>query len=211
MHQARRWFTTALLLLAGAAHASVPTPPSTPGSTSTMPSAIYVVGARAGVPDTRGTFRVHVAQFPAPIAGAQVRVDASIDPDLRMELTGSGSTATTNCNGPSLTAITDRNGDVDITVMGASTGNPGRVGSCEVQIIANGVLFGTIPVAILDLDGKGGIGINDLSLLLADLGTGEFIGRDDYDFSGTIGVNDLSVWIEAFGTGNSSESAVLCP
>jgi hypothetical protein len=56
------------------------------------------------------------------------------------------------------------------------------------------------------------LGAGDLSLWLSDLGTGQYIGRDDYDFDGVVGANDLSLWLTAYGAGASTESgAALCP
>ena len=74
------------------------------------------------------------------------------------------------------------------------------------------VPFGTIPIAIYDLDGVNGLGANDLSLWFGDFGSGQYIGRADYDFSGDLGANDLSLWADAYGRGASSESGTdLCP
>ena len=48
-------------------------------------------------------------------------------------------------------------------------------------MFASGVLLGTATLAYVDLDGSDGMGGNDISLWLTDFGSGEPIGRSDFD------------------------------
>ena len=71
---------------------------------------------------------------------------------------------------------------------------------------------GSVTVAWLDLDGIHGLGVNDLSLWLDDLGKNEPISRTDYDGDGVVTPADLSIWLEAYGRAGSVQSATsYCP
>jgi hypothetical protein len=67
-------------------------------------------------------------------------------------------------------------------------------------------------VSTFDLDGAGGVGANDLSIWLADFGSGEPHARSDYDGSGAVGAADLSEWLGVFAAGTSTQSCTTsCP
>jgi hypothetical protein len=69
-------------------------------------------------------------------------------------------------------------------------------------------------VSAYDLDGTGGVTINDLSVWITDFGTfgNPAFGRSDFDCSGGVGINDMSVWLSAFGAGAQIESCgAICP
>ena len=119
---------------------------------------------------------------------------------------------TTRCATHGITAVTDLRGEVRMTLFGGGTVGSAPGGGPCAQVFAAGVLLGTTSVALLDLDGSRGVGINDLSLWLSDFGLAEPISRSDYDGDGTLTVSDLSLWLEAWSRGTSAEGATsYCP
>jgi hypothetical protein len=96
-----------------------------------------------------------------------------------------------------------------ITLVGS---NGARTFANAARVCGNGFLIASPSVSTFDADGDAGVGANDLSLWLADFGTGLTYARGDYDCSGGLGANDLSVWLGAFGAGTQTAScAVSCP
>ena len=202
--------TAAGLFIASVAMAGVPSP-----GNSTVPACLKLVGAKAGVVDPHGTFSIIVRDLANnPLNGASVVVDLSNCPDLRLCNDQLDAGATVNCAAKTTRKFTDVTGTVTFTVLGGSKGagtaselqNAGRV-------FANGTLLSSPTVSAFDLDGAGGVGINDLSVWLGDFGTSgnPAFGRSDFDCSHTVGINDLSVWLTEFGFGTSiSSCAVNC-
>ena len=105
----------------------------------------------------------------APNECPDCRVDASVSP---------GATRAAQCPSVSPGYTGSISGLVRFAVMGGSTGHVGTPGPSCAWVVADGVLLGGVPIAIYDLDGRGGLGAGDLSLWLSDFGTGQYIGRD---------------------------------
>ncbi|MCC7065569.1 MAG: hypothetical protein IT456_22380 [Planctomycetes bacterium] len=118
-----------------------------------------------------------------------------------------------NCPSKTVRKFTDVTGVVSFTVVGGSnnTGATAGAGLNAVKVYADGVLLGSLTAAVIDQDGIGGAGANDLSVWLADQGSGFYFGRSDYDYDTILGANDLSLWLAAQGSGASAESGTLCP
>jgi hypothetical protein len=202
-----------MITAAISANAGPPTPPNWPGSKSTIPKGLSIVGSSAAGADVAlGIFHVFAAQFSDPANGSSVEIDLHLVPGVRIASPQPDESETTRCDRVTVRKFTLANGVADLTVVGGSSGTSVAPGPSTARITVDSILFGEVPVAIYDLDGSGGLGSGDLSIWLSDYGTGQFYGRDDYDFDGVLGTNDLSLWLTAFGTGASSQSSQsLCP
>lgn len=200
--------TVAGLFVASAAFAGVPSP-----GNSTIPGCIPLVGSNLGLRDTTtGSVTVVVRDLANnPIAGASVVLDFSGLADIAICSDQLDLNALTNCAAKTTRKFTDALGQVSFTVLGGSAGSASSLVN-GAKIYANGVLLGSPTASAYDLDGAGGVSINDLSSWLFDLGTLTAYGRSDYDCDGSVGINDLSLWLSVFGAGNSLEScAIACP
>jgi hypothetical protein len=184
--------------------------------TSTVPAHITLVGSHAASPDAVGTFTVIVRNIAHnPRVNAAVDVDLSGCTDLEMCADQLDPSATVNCAAKLVRKFTDTNGSVSFTVLGGSNG-PGRATTLlgGAKVFASGVLLGTPTASALDLDGVNGVGIDDLSVWLADFGApgSPAYGRSDFDGDGKIDINDLSLWVTAYGAGGSVQGcAASCP
>ena len=181
---------------------------------STIPSHVLMVGRSGALADTGlGAFTVVVRDFSNnPIAGATVEFRVLNCEGARLAADPLQPGVTARCATHGFTAVTGGNGTVRMCVVGGGTvGSPPGAGPCA-QVYAAGVLLGMTSVALLDLDGSRGVGINDLSLWLVDFGLNEPISRSDFDGNGSVTINDLSVWLEAWARATSLESASsYCP
>jgi hypothetical protein len=194
-------------------HAGPPTPPTWTGSASTIPKSLSIVGMSAAGADVGlGNFHVFAAQYQQPSIGTRIAIDLRLVPGVRIAASQPDPLETTRCDSHAVYEFVNEIGIVDMTVVGSSSGAAVPPGPSIAKIFADGIPFGEVPVAIYDLDGSGGLGAGDLSIWLSDYGSGQFYGRDDYDFDGVLGTNDLSLWLTAYGTGASSQSGLgLCP
>lgn len=200
------------MLVAASAFAGVPSPGN---SSLPVPAFFTMVGHSLGVADALGTFSITVRDLANnPISGSSVVLDFVAGSDLipaSDQLDAAASTV--NCPSKTVRKFTDVTGVVTFTVVGGSNngGATAGAGLNAVKVYADGVLLGSLTAAVLDQDGAGGAGANDLSVWLADQGSGFYFGRSDYDYDTTLGANDLSLWLAAQGSGASSESGTLCP
>lgn len=202
-----------LALMPAAALAGVPWPPG-PNSCSQIPSQIRLVGTTGGQPDAAvAEFQVLACKVGSPINGCSVVIDLSGANGMRLggDATASGG-ATLACSAQTVRTFTDVTGHCSFVLSGSSNGSAATPGPCLAKLYADGVFFGSIPVVAFDLDGSGGVDVNDLSIWLGDMGSQQYFGRSDYDDSGDLGANDLSSWLEVFGAGHEGSSAVAaCP
>jgi hypothetical protein len=197
------------LFTATTAGAGLPSP-----ANSTIPSHIHVVGRFASQPDTTaGRFTVTVRDLANnPILGAMIVMDFSANPDVRLATDQLDGSVTLNCAQKTVHAFTDVRGQASFTILGAGTLTPTGSTVSTTRIFQDGMLLGSVPTSVYDLDAVNGMGANDLSLWLTDFGSGLNLQRGDYDGSGSLGANDLSVWLVTFGAGASSTSATpACP
>ena len=180
------------------------------GGNSSIPSCIRLVGRDAlGVPDPAGAFLVVVRDLANnPMPNVLVRVDLSPAPDMQLCPTQAPGLVVSAAPGAMyVEGRTDASGVFSASIVGGSNGAGGAVTLLNGgRIYADGVLLGSPTVSAFDLDGSGGVGINDLSVWLGDFGAIMNYGRSDYDCSGALGVNDLSVWLMALGSGRSLAS-----
>jgi hypothetical protein len=180
---------------------------------STVPRHARVVGSQAGVPDrAAGRFTIIIRDVANNArSGVKVVLDFSDVPDVVLCSDQADVDLVTNCNAHCVCKLTDAQGQVTFTLLGSSTGMR-DVPSQGPAMYANGLSFGPIAVSTFDLDGAGGVGANDLSIWLADFGSGEPHARSDYDGSGTVGAGDLSEWLGVFAAGTSTQSCTTsCP
>ena len=212
MGRASRWIAWAVVIAALAGAGVARAIPS--AAASTIPSHILLVGRTGDLADTTaGAFTVVVRDFAnAPVAFIPVEVRILNCPGARLSSQPYDPASTIRCSTLGVLQTTSVVGEARVTVVGGGTpGAPAGAGPC-VQIYASGVFLGTATLAYADLDGSGGLGGNDISLWLADLGSGEPIGRSDFDGDALLGANDLSIWLSIWGAGLSSQSpAAYCP
>ena len=201
--------TTLGVLAVSATTAGIPSP-----ANSTIPTHIHVVGRYGTQPDTAAGRFVVVARDLAnnPIPGSSIVVDFSANPDVRLSSDPLDPSLTVNCAQHTVRAYTNVRGEAFFTIVGAGTLTPQGSTFATTRIFQDGMLLGTVPTSVYDLDATGGLGANDLSMWMSDFGGGTNPLRGDYDASGFVGANDLSVWLNTFGQAASSQSAPLgCP
>lgn len=177
---------------------------------SIVPSCIMLVGHDGnGVPDPAGRFSVIVRDLANnPVPGTVVRID----------LTGASELHLCSTQSPGLTVSAvpgnmwvQRPADATRTFTADLLGGSNGTGNATTplhggRVYANGVLIGLPTVSAVDLDGSGGVGINDLASWLFDFGTGNAYGRDDYDCSESVGINDFSMLLFSYGGAQSIAS-----
>jgi hypothetical protein len=181
---------------------------------SSIPSHVVMVGRLAALADTGlGSFTIVVRDLTNnPVGHATVEFRVLNCEGARLAADPLQAGVTARCATHGYTAVTDVNGVVRMCLLGGGTiGSAPGAGACG-QVYAAGVLLGFTSVAMFDLDGTGGININDVSLWLSDFGLNEPISRSDFDGDGAVDINDLSVWLEAWGRGTSDQGATsYCP
>jgi hypothetical protein len=177
---------------------------------STVPSCIALVGSAGGVPATAfGGFVVVFRDLANnPIPDAAITIDLSGRPDLHLCADQLDPDAVVDCLHKTVTKRTGIDGSAHFTILGGSNGGDGVTLLNGGKIYGEGFLLGSPTVSAFDLDGAGGVGVNDLSVWLSDFGSLQPYGRSDLDCSGSLGVNDLSLWLKAFG---SNSQLASCP
>jgi hypothetical protein len=197
-------------LAAGAALGDVPS-----ASASTVPPMLTVVGHDAyGAPDPAGAFTIVVRKLSGnPMYGADVVLDFSGCPDAAICLDPLDPGVDNLCQYHALRRFTDISGTVTFHVIGCDRDPPGATGA-TLRVYADGVLLRTVPVAVFDLTGCGGVDGGDLSAWLSDYFSGQPFARSDYDGDGILTGSDLSAWLDDFFSANSAlgcGAASLCP
>ena len=202
-----------LLALSALPSAARATPPSP--ANSTVPSCISLVGSHGSVPaHAFGAFGVTIRDLANnPVPGAMVTVDLSGCPELYLCADQLDPDATVNCVQKTVSKHADALGMVHFTLLGGSIGAGQAVTPLNGgKLFWDGQLLGSPTVSAFDLDGSGGVSINDLSVWIGDFGTTQPFGRCDYDCNASVGINDLSLWLRAFGSNTQTEScAPRCP
>jgi len=217
MHFPTRRTVSALIACLGLAAASRSAGAEFPPSNTIVPPCIPLVGTSGNVPDHgAGSFQVIVRDLANnPVVGARVYVDLSGCPDLHMCADQLDPTLNVDCANMVVSKLSGAAGIAEFTLLGGSNGSGNAVELLGAgKVFVNGVLLGFPTVSAFDLDGRNGVGINDLSVWLTDFGTvgNPPFGRSDFDCSGSVGVNDLSLWLTAFGSGAQVQSCGgTCP
>lgn len=196
------------LASASAALANTPSPMN-----HTIPTHVVLVGHGPAGPDsvTGHVYCIIRDLASNPVPNSEVRFDFSGCTDLTIATDQRDPRLTVNCAQRTVTAITDQNGRVDLTIMGAATGGPPSPRQ-SMRIYADGVLIGSPPVAVLERDGFAGLTLADLSLWAADWFSGMELERADLDGSGWVSVADLSVWARAYFDGDNTYAiGTVCP
>jgi len=195
--------------VASTARADFPTP-----ANSTIPLHVNLVGHGPAGPDSAmGRCEVIFRDLANnPIPGAVVAFDFGMVGDMTIASDPLDPRLTVNCLTRMVTAVTDVNGRAVFTVVGA--GIPGRPASAQpaFRIYADGILLGSPTLSAFDLDGVGGVDMNDLALWFADYISGANPMRADFDGTGGVSGADLSVWAAVyFGGGSTQSAASYCP
>jgi len=207
------------MLVAAAAMAGVPS-----ASTSTAPSVVRLVVAKAGVADSlSGKFTVIVRDLASNfVIGSNVVVDFSgcTTVDIRLANNQLNPNYTLNCAGKTVAAFTNTSGEVAFTLVGHSLGDGTvpHLGNGCARIYADGVLLSSPTAATYDMNGLSGVGGADNSLYLNDLGA--FVGppfvlrgRSNFDGNLLISGGDTSIFLAGLGRANilpASVSATAC-
>lgn len=203
-------FAVALPALAWATCAAANTPSP---MNHTIPNHIVLVGRGAAGPDSVNGHVYCVIRDLAnnPIPGAVVTFDFSAFSDLRIAADQHDPRVTVNCAQRSVSGVSDANGRVDFTILGACTGGPPSPPR-SLRIYADGVLLGSPTVAVLERDGFPGLTLTDLSIWAADWFSGLELERANFDGDSSVSPLDLSFWGRAwFGGDNALDVGGLCP
>jgi len=203
-----------LVLAVGLSAAAGPARAVPSPANSSVPSHVLMVGRRDALADTAlGSFTIVVRDLANnPLRGVTVefRVLNCLGARLAADPLQPGVSA--RCATHGYTAVTNAAGEVRMCLLGGGTiGSPPGGGACG-QVFASATLIGQPSVALVDLDGTAGVGINDLSQWLNDFGLNEPISRSDYNGDGAVTVSDLSLWLDYWSLGTSVQSATsYCP
>jgi hypothetical protein len=200
------------LLLAGAAMAGVPSP-----ANSTFPAHVILAGMNGPNPTglacnnalTSNIFIIRDANN-APVVGETVTLDfVSCNPATEIVLSSYQSDASSiTCATKTVTKSTDGTGTVNMLVTGGGTnpplGNTGlKIACCKVY--AGNALMTTLKVAIMDLNGVGGVAGTDAGICLSGIGYYGLSGgidnypRYDMDGDGDVDGTDRSRVISIIG------------
>lgn len=201
-----------LVQLPSIAAAAVPSP-----SQSTIPTHIVLVGTNAlGVADPLGAFTVTVRNAGGvPVMGAGVSCSFNRSPDTVLCATQPEASNSMVCDqglSPYAVSYALSGGVAHFKLVGHANHTLPGAHDRSVDIYADGVLLGTVRVAVLDHDG-GGVGPADQSLWLADYFSSEYRERSDLDGDGVLGPSDLSIWQAAFFSAGSIQGCpgATCP
>lgn len=192
-------------LLSTAAAAAVPSP----GTSSASP--LLTLGASDGLaPDPALGFVVIVRDLANnPIVGAMVVVDFANCPDVVLG-TLTGPNTVIDCATRTARTFTGAGGRAELRLTGAiGTRSPASIGACA-RVYGDGVLFATVPVAVLDQDGAEGVDAKDLSLWLHDLYAGTNPARSDLNGDSFVSPSDLPLLFDAAGRASQDVSAPRC-
>ncbi len=189
-----------------------------PSHDSQVPCGITLVGATAGIVDTRGEFIIRVRDLAQnPVPDCEVMIDfRACRPDIRIaaDQPHPGLRVECDANGTRILATTDANGIAVFRIVGAATagsGGPAAAGFKCATVYAGSANLGTINVAAFDLNGGGGVNPADLSLFLPDSFGADIEGRSDYNCSNTVNPSDMSILIQAaLGGGSFRSGEMFC-
>jgi hypothetical protein len=115
-----------------------------------------------------------------------------------------------DCQNQVATAYTDGQGVARFTLVGGGSGPPIVTGPCATVRVA-GYTFPALVVSAFDLDGMNGVSAADGSILAADLFSGQYRARSDFDGDGDVDALDLGFFARAlFGGGSPASGSVVC-
>jgi len=178
-----------------------------------LPTRVLVVGTdAAGAPDPLGRFQVEVrSQGGDPWLNGLVVASFESTPDIDMCTTQPNPPQYTTCDYGSATGtLTDANSTATLTILGRANRAQSDAAAPSLKIYCDGVLIGTVRVAVLDQDG-GGIGPADLSLWQDDYFSSQFLERSDLNGDGALGPADLSFLLGAYFANGSTNNGSTCP
>jgi hypothetical protein len=179
------------------------------GPNCTLPARIWIVGVDAsGVPDPRGAFTVVLRDASNnPMPGSTVAVFLGGCGELKecKDVFHVCSTAAAN-------AVTNAQGVATLVVVGGLGAGAVAQPNCA-EFTGNGAFIGRRSASVFDLDGVNGVNALDVSRCFADVTTGTYFVRSDYDGDGDVDALDVSTSAGvAFGGGSTSACPLgLCP
>ena len=182
------------------------------------PGGITLVGHTGVVPDPLGTMTFTVVDYfiGDPYVGGVVTLDFTHCGDVKIYSDVVADGLYLDCRWPWVSAVTDIQGRVRFTVVGAGTGGTTNAGPCaKVTVDGRGSdpagPFAPLTVSAFDLDGAGGVNGLDISIAAGDLFSHQYRARSDFDFDGDVDGIDLGILYRAMLSGGSSASgAVAC-
>lgn len=194
----RRFLAVPLLLtlfVAVPARASVPDPAS-----STWPHHVLLVGTDAnGVVDPAGRMDFTICRTGCLIHSgfALIVLDFSNSPGIEICSQQPDPNVIVDCSTHTVRYIADGSGHANFAIAGRVDRSVPGSHAASCGLYADGVPFGTIPVAAIDQDG-GGVGPPDNSLWQQDYFSGQYWERSDFNGDGVLGPADLSLWTTLF-------------
>lgn len=180
---------------------------------SHLPAHITLVGCGPAGPDSAiGHFRFPVIGIdPNPIPNSYVELDFARCPGFTVAADQQDPRLRVLCGGRKVCSRTDATGYVSFTIMGTGTAAPPDSPSF-VWVYADGVLLGTINVAVLERDGLGGLTLADLAYWTADYFRGDHPARSNLNGDPFVDLNDLAIWANAYFSGADAFSpGAYCP
>ena len=204
-----RVLSTALLLFSifpAASWAKTACPPSPFESSS--PPGVSLVG-HSGAPDPAGSVTYVIRDLARnPVPGSLVYLDFSACPELRLATDAVAPGFFLNCASNSIYGVTNMSGEVTFRIVGS------RLSAVQpepcLRAHADGMPLPAPKVSVFDLDGVNGVNSLDLTILAADLFSGQYRQRSDHDFDGDVDPMDLCVFARVLFGGGSVSSGVAC-
>ncbi|HET9328354.1 MAG TPA: hypothetical protein VFQ05_16430 [Candidatus Eisenbacteria bacterium] len=190
---------------AESAYAKIPS-----AALSTVPPGITVVGGTSGTADPLGsaTFVLRDAAD-NPLLFQEVVLDFSACSDVRLSPDMADPGIVVDCANKTVRGVTDLNGSVTFRAVGSASGPPRSISKClAVRIL--GAPFFWLSVSADDLNGSNGVNLMDVSMAVADVHSGHYRARSDYDFDGQLDLIDISVLLRAVYAGGSTVSGLGC-
>ena len=188
------------------------------GGTTCVPSPVLSSGPRgivlvgqSGSPDPIGAV-THVVRDAGgvPVPGSTIGIDFSHCPDLQIGGDVLSPNVHVNCAARTVWTVTDAAGTATFSIVGGGTGGTAGLVTRCASVTVDGVPLPSPIVSVFDLDGRNGVDAMDLCIFAADLFSGQYRQRCDYDADGDVDGIDLSLLARALFGGGSSTSGKAC-
>lgn len=138
----------------------------------------------------------------APLSGRTVTLNFAASGMKVFNTQNAGTTL--NCIAKSISRVTNGSGAVNFGARVAKFNNANTV-----EVSADGVVLGNVKGRSTDIDGiDGKTGLNDLSILAANILTNPAAQQTDFDLNGTTGLGDLGLFATELLTG---PTLAYCP
>lgn len=195
---------------AGAGPIGIPSAPN-----CTFPRIVPLVGHQGALADSAtGHFEIVVRDLAnIPLGWVTVILELTDAAEFRIASDQLDPRLHVLCASRTVYTFADRDGVARFTLVGGGRYPPGpAVKNRALRVSIDGAPLATLPVCALDMNGSGGVALNDLQLWSADFFGSLHPTRADFDGDGLVGLRDLSLWAAVFFEGRSVQSAdAYCP